>query len=345
MIDIALATIDLLSVHHVGNKNNGDAIVLSKNPIRISDSAFQDQLIYFFTTNISLEDQYKFKLERAGGKVFELAKDVFKGSTNFHLASVQLAQHLFDVSMHPMIKSGDVFVVYFKNIAFDGKNTHALGIFKAENKQSFLQVHREESEAQLYLLDGLNLDKLDKGALIFNHEESDGYRVCIVDKNNKNTDAEFWKNLFLDLESVNTDFHQTREYMSLAKTFVTTQYAEDFEVEKPEQIEMLQKSVEYFKTHENFNREEFEEEVLQYPEVIKSFQNFNHQFQEDNAIVLEDNFEISTPAVKKQQGIFKSIIKLDKNFHIYVHGNRELIERGTEPDGRKYYKIYFKEEE
>ena len=75
------------------------------------------------------------------------------------------------------------------------------------------------------------------------------------------------------------------------------------------------------------------------------FQNFNHQFQEDNEIVLEDSFEISTPAVKKQQSIFKSIIKLDKNFHIYVHGNRELIEKGVEPDGRKFYKIYYKEEE
>ncbi|MFM7764289.1 MAG: hypothetical protein ACKO6I_01410, partial [Sphingomonadales bacterium] len=39
------------------------------------------------------------------------------------------------------------------------------------------------------------------------------------------------------------------------------------------------------------------------------------------------------------------ILKLDKNFHTYIHGNREMIEKGTDPDGRKFYKIYFENEE
>ena len=49
-----------------------------------------------------------------------------------------------------------------------------------------------------------------------------------------------------------------------------------------------------------------------------------------------------TQAVKKQARVFKSVIKLDKNFHIYVHGNRELIEKGYDGAmGKHYYKIYF----
>jgi len=48
--------------------------------------------------------------------------------------------------------------------------------------------------------------------------------------------------------------------------------------------------------------------------------------------------------VKQQIRVFKSVLKLDKNFHIYIHGNREWIKRGTDPDGRKYYKIYFENE-
>jgi len=40
--------------------------------------------------------------------------------------------------------------------------------------------------------------------------------------------------------------------------------------------------------------------------------------------------------------VFKSVIKLDKNFHIYVHGDRELIEKGyDEAMGKHFYKIYF----
>jgi hypothetical protein len=57
-----------------------------------------------------------------------------------------------------------------------------------------------------------------------------------------------------------------------------------------------------------------------------------------------DNFNISAAALKKQSRVFKSVLKLDKNFHVYIHGDRELIEQGVDPDGRKFYKLYFREE-
>jgi hypothetical protein len=49
---------------------------------------------------------------------------------------------------------------------------------------------------------------------------------------------------------------------------------------------------------------------------------------------------LNEKAVKKQARVFKSVIKLDKNFHIYVHGNRNLIERGTDENGT-FYKICY----
>jgi hypothetical protein len=41
--------------------------------------------------------------------------------------------------------------------------------------------------------------------------------------------------------------------------------------------------------------------------------------------------------------VLKSVIKLDKNVHIYIHGNRDVVEQGEDGKG-KYYKIYYKEE-
>ena len=49
-------------------------------------------------------------------------------------------------------------------------------------------------------------------------------------------------------------------------------------------------------------------------------------------------------AVKKQQRHFKSVIKLDKNFHIYVHGDRKMIETGQDEKG-KFYRLYFEKEQ
>ncbi|MCB0771369.1 MAG: nucleoid-associated protein, partial [Flavobacteriales bacterium] len=59
---------------------------------------------------------------------------------------------------------------------------------------------------------------------------------------------------------------------------------------------------------------------------------------------IQDNFEISAQAVKRQARIFKSVLKLDKNFHIYIHGDRNKIEHGVDESGRKFYKIYYEQE-
>jgi hypothetical protein len=82
---------------------------------------------------------------------------------------------------------------------------------------------------------------------------------------------------------------------------------------------------------------------MEQPEVIESFNQYKSAYQQEYDIDIVDDFSISDSAVKKQARIFKNVIKLDKNFHIYVHGDRNLIERGTDKNG-KFYKIYYREE-
>lgn len=38
----------------------------------------------------------------------------------------------------------------------------------------------------------------------------------------------------------------------------------------------------------------------------------------------------------------KAVVALDRNFHIYIHGNREKIEEGKDEKG-KYIKLYYDE--
>lgn len=117
----------------------------------------------------------------------------------------------------------------------------------------------------------------------------------------------------------------------------------EFDVTKADQVELLNRSVQYFKDNEEFSIQDFSETVLEQSEVIESFINYREQYQSELDIKLEDSFNISSDAVKKQSRSFKSVIKLDKNFHIYVHGDRHMIEQGEDEKGR-YYKVYFKEE-
>ncbi len=86
-------------------------------------------------------------------------------------------------------------------------------------------------------------------------------------------------------------------------------------VERVEQIEMLKNSAKYFDTSETFAVDTFQEEVMGgHPEVVEAFKEYKEQYVADNQIETYDEFEISKPAVKSNKKIFKSILKLDKNF-------------------------------
>ncbi|MDR1897006.1 MAG: nucleoid-associated protein, partial [Prevotellaceae bacterium] len=79
------------------------------------------------------------------------------------------------------------------------------------------------------------------------------------------------------------------------------------------------------------------------PEVIEKFNQYKSAYAKEYEIEIADSFTISDSAVKKQARGLKSVIKLDKNFDIHIHGNRDLIEQGSDSKG-KFYKIYYKEE-
>jgi hypothetical protein len=139
------------------------------------------------------------------------------------------------------------------------------------------------------------------------------------------------------------EYHNTQNILSLCKNFVKNELPQHFEVSKADQVDLLNKSVKFFKENENFNMAEFANEVIGQPEIIESFNQYKSSFQQDYDVEIADNFAISESAVKKQARSLKSVIKLDKNFHIYIHGDRELIELGEDKNG-KFYKVYYEEE-
>jgi hypothetical protein len=353
MLDYTNAVIKKISLHHVGNKTNGEDLYTSKSPIDPSaaglakEDQMQDLLKRFFLQPFNNQEYYSFTFTNEDfslNPVYNFAVEVFENARKFHGNTVNIAKHLYELSVHPQIKSGDLFVAHLTNLTLDNEDVEALGIFKSENRQDFIKTNQEQGEFTIEFEDGISIDKLDKGCLIFNVEQENGFKISIVDRANRSSEAQFWKNDFLMLKPLSDAFHQTKNFLDIAKNYVSKQFVQEFEVTKTDQIDLLNKSVEYFKSNENFDKKKFEKEVFQDAQVIKSFRNYDEMYRDDHNLEIEDEFEISTHAVKKQSRIFKSVLKLDKNFHIYIHGDKELIEQGVEKDGRKYYKIYYKEE-
>jgi hypothetical protein len=101
----------------------------------------------------------------------------------------------------------------------------------------------------------------------------------------------------------------------------------------------------YFAENENYNEKNFEEEVMQEPEIIEAFQHYKQKYMNGENTVPVEDFGISADAVKNSKKFFKSVLKLDKNFHVYIHGNPDLVEKGFD-DKKKmnYYRLFFNEE-
>jgi hypothetical protein len=276
--------------------------------------------------------------------MYQFISSVFKEKESFIEQSKNMGRYLYDKSTHPQIKGGELCIFYFKDCQINDELIDCIGIFKSENKDTILKVSSTKDGYNLKDEKGINTTKLDKGCLIFNSGTENGYIVSVVDNTNKNTEAQYWKDDFLSVQPKRNEYHQTNQFLGIAKQFLTKKLTEDFEVSKADQIDLLNRSVEYFKNHETFEKTDFEKKVFQDNNIIDSFRNFDEGYRRDNEIDISNNFDISTQAVKKQARAFKSVLKLDKNFHIYIHGDKELIEQGVEKDGRKYYKIYYNDE-
>lgn len=285
---------------------------------------------YQFTHNVDLDLNVLYNLSR------EIKNNESLGETHEGIIS-----HLRTSSRHPNIKEGELFIIRFSDLFMDGMTIDGLGIFKVEKKDPFIETPDWTKEPTLLFKEGIGEKKLDKACLILFDE--DPFTILAYDNNT--SEAVYWKNDFINLDFKKDHVNNTNHFLEMTKTYITDQMPEEFEVSKTDQIDLLNKSIKYFKEAENFDKGEFELSVFgQEEEAVQSFRYFDKQYQEDMDLEIEDNFKIAAQSVKKQARIFKSVLKLDKNFHVYIHGNRELIERGVDTDGRKYYKIYYENE-
>lgn len=334
-----------LVIHQVGNKINNGSLVLSQNVVSLSET-IQENLIEFFLSQFKTEEYYHIYHDVALSlnEVFVYVSQIFDDPETQYDQSVNLAKHLYDQSTHPKIKGGEFFIVYFKDCIVDGGTVDAVGLFKSENKDTFLKVLREGGNFNLESEQGINIKKLDKGCLIFNKERENGYVVAVVDNTNKGVEAQYWIDDFLHIRQRKDEYANTQNVMAMAKNFVTKELPKEFEISKADQIDLLNKSLKFFKEKDTFDIEDFANEVIEQPEVIESFHNFKRNYESENDIVIDDSFSISSNAFKKQQRSYKRIINLDKKIQIIINGNRQNVEQGEDERG-KYYKVYYSEEE
>lgn len=348
MINFENTEIVNMVIHHIGNKFEGGEITLSNGCFLPEDTDVLNLLKTHFLSAFKKDAYYHFlpyAEEYMNNSVYASASTIFDDDGAFYSQSVEIATHLYEQSNNPNIKPGEVYIVHFRNCNIEEGVCDAVGVFKSETKDTFLKIILDRDTYQLVGESGINIKKLDKACLIFNVNRPGGYKVCAIDKTN-NKEALYWMDGFLGLAPTEDSYFQTSNYLNLCKDFVRDIYNQDNDVPRADQIDMLNRSINFFKDVDVFSEDRFKEEVVQEPEVINAFENFKAQYETDNNIELPQQFPVSNYAVQDEKKYFRHVLKLDKNFHVYIHGERKYIRKGYDPErDMNYYMLYFRNEE
>jgi hypothetical protein len=344
MVNFTEAELSKIIVHKIGNRNEEEGIVFSEELLKLQGGIIKELLLKFFLSPFTSENFFKFFHESDINlnEVFSFSTNIFSDSKTFVEQSQNLARHLYEKSDHPKIRTGEFYTVEIQNCIIDDEPVNAIGLFKTENKDTYLKVQEKDKNFEIDYEKGININKLDKGCLIFNTEKDGGYLISMVDNVNKSNEAQYWKDNFLKIKPREDNYYFTKNYLEMCKTFAEKGIQG---IEKNDQVALKNDTYNFFKEKEEFRQEEFEKEVITTPEVIEMFREYKQIYQDQNDISFSDGFEVSENAVNGAKRIYRSIIKLDKNFHIYVHGDQQKIEKGFDDEkNMKYYTLYFEKE-
>ena len=174
MINLFNAHIETLSIHRVGNKSRNEAIFLSEQPFNLQDEIVPLIKEFFLKPFREKEEnyyQFAHEVDLDYNDMYKYTSEIFNNPGSLHETSKKITKHLFEQSNHPHIKNGEVYVTYLTNVNIDNTPVEAIGIFKSELQTDFLQFEEKESNLEMILQQGINLNKLDKGCLIFNHKK------------------------------------------------------------------------------------------------------------------------------------------------------------------------------
>ncbi|MAW94880.1 MULTISPECIES: nucleoid-associated protein [unclassified Leeuwenhoekiella] len=350
MINLYSAQIESLSIHRVGNKSRSEGAFLSKERYQLNDEITPLIKEFFFKPFRDKEENYYQFVHESDLEFHELSnlvKSIFENPSRSHEVSVDIAKLLYEQSEHPHIKPGEVYVAHIENVMLDNEKVDAVGIFKSELKQDFLQFKEGESNLNMHLEQGVSLNKLDKGCLIFNKNADEGYKILSIDSNRY--DAKYWLDSFLGVDILADENFHTKKYLKFCQDFAKDVVlpAED----KKEEVMFMNRAVNHFAKNDEFVEQNFMNEVMENPALIPEFNNYKIEKAPKYKIEDLTSFPISNTAVTAARKKIKSVIELDTNIQIKLdfinpESAEKFVEKGWDEERQMYYYlVYFNKEQ
>ena len=349
MINLFNAHIENLSIHRVGNKSRNEAIFLSETPYGLNDEIMPLLKEYFFKSFREKEEnyfQFAHEVDLEYNEMFNFATEVFTNPSSVHDVSKKITNHLFEQSNHPHIKNGEVYVTYMTNVSIDNNVVDVVGVFKSELRTDFLQFEEKNNNLEMILQEGINLNKLDKGCLIFNYKKEEGYKILTIDSNRY--DAKYWLEHFLSVDAFQDENFMTKKYLKFCQEFAKEVVfpAED----KKQEVMFMNRAVNHFAKNDEFEETAFLNDVMDNPDLIPEFKSYKADRGEKYSIEDVTSFPIANAAVTDARKSIKNIINLDTNIQIKLdfinpESAEKFVEKGWDEEKQMYYYlVYFNKE-
>ncbi|MUP44869.1 nucleoid-associated protein [Gramella sp. BOM4] len=343
MINLYNTHIDELYIHRIGNKCRGEGMYVSEQPYQITDE-IRPLLKQFFLKPFREKEERYFKFSENS----ELP-GIFSNEMEFpyYRGDKDIAKLMYETHVHPHIKSGELYVCRLSNMQVDNEVVSGFGIFKSELKADFMQFEEGASRLDLIIQQGVNLNKLDKGAIILaNSSSKTRFRILYIDSNKY--DSKYWCENFLNLEELEDSIFQTKNYLDFCQAFAkdVVRPAED----KQQEVLFLNKAFDYFARNDEFEESAFVNEAIDNPELVPEFQNYKYEKGPKYKVEDLSGFEIDNQAVTEARKKNKSSIELDTHITIkmdFINADSadKFIEKGWDEEKQMYYYLcYFNKE-
>lgn len=329
--EIKAATIQI-----VGNKTRGEGLSSASSLADVSDSS--DFLTKLIEKSFTMDDLKCFSYIESVelNPVYQFASKIFNDNETFLKQSVNIATYLYDQSVHPNIRSGELYVLLleceYKKTAVD-----AMAILKSEKKDPFLATDNDGREISVRTIYGTGMKGLDKGCLILNVDRENGYVVGTVDNTNNGSDAQYWTDSFLHVTDCEDDYHQTVKLMDMCKGFVKQQD----DISDIERAIAAKRTADVFASGETIQVDALADLICQDDKQKQEFAAYRKAFEKQNGGFAEEVNVVKKAAIRKPVTKMTTL-KLGADFEVKVLNPEAKIEGGVDKkSGKKYYTLYY----
>lgn len=326
--DIKAATIQI-----VGNKTRGEGLSAASVLADVSGSC--DFLTKLIEKSFTMDDLKCFSYIESIelNPVYQFVSKIFDDEKAFLKQSVNIATFLYDQSIHPNIRSGELYVLLLE-CEYKKEAVDAIAILKSEKKDPFLATDNDGREISVRTVYGTGLKGLDKGCLVLNIDREKGYVVGTVDNTNNGSDAQYWTDSFLHVSDCDDDYHHTERLAEMLTGFAK-QVAEESAANG---AIMAKKATDLLRSGETLVVDELADVICQNEEQKQEFESYRKSFEEENG-ALNEEVVLVKKAVNYKLVSRMNVLKIGSDFEVKVLNPEARIEQGEDKNG-KWWKLY-----